>query len=617
MTRPVPPVDATGLAIWARRRKAAGGVLAVTAAFCGVLAVLLVWNEFRRQAIAPLDSPALTALKRQLADNPRDVSLREEIRRLDRALRAEYFVCQSRAIRGGQLLAVAAAVLLIALHQYRRYAPLPPDPQRGPVAEARLRAAAGQTRIAVSLFAVAMVTFAWVSGGWALAVGGLPFAAASTTTSLPNDTATGGAIVPGAAPTATIAPIAPETYAANWPRFRGPSGGGRAATGAHLPPVWPAGGSPTLRWKSPLKLPGASSPIVWDEQIFLTGADEYTRELYAFALQTGRALWTARADRIVHSPSAAPEVLAQTGFAAPSPATNGRQVFALFANGDLLACNLAGQRLWTRALGLPENHYGHAASLFTAGGRLLVPWDRVDAASLLALDPVTGATQWEAHRAVQVSWNTPIVIDSPAVAGGWVMTSAAPQAIAHRLSDGQAMWTAGPLKGESGASPVWDGHRVFVVGVDSALLALQPPTAKGQDGASEIAASPIPTLEPLWQASERLPDMVSPYADGERVWTLTSEGDFSCYRAADGVLLYVHEFGESFAASPVGAAGRLLLVAENGTLYLIGGGDRFELLAQAELQETIQASPALTASGLVIRGSAHLFCFDTGQEPEP
>lgn len=101
------------------------------------------------------------------------------------------------------------------------------------------------------------------------------------------------------------------------------------------------------------------SPVVWDDRVFLTGADEICRRIYCYTADTGALLWHHDADGIAGSPAgeASPIVLDETGYASPTAVTNGRYLAALFGTGDLVCVNLDGRRIWARNLGVPKNHY--------------------------------------------------------------------------------------------------------------------------------------------------------------------------------------------------------------------------------------------------------------------
>ena len=156
-------------------------------------------------------------------------------------------------------------------------------------------------------------------------------------------------------------PPSAEELLKNWPRFRGPLGSGVSAV-PDMPTRWDAASGEGIAWKSPVPLPGNSSPIVWRDSVFLTGATEESREVYCFAAADGalRWKWVVPADGEAAEP---PEVSEDTGYAAPTMATDGLRVFAAFANGDFAAADLQGQQVWVRHFGPLKNAYGHASSL--------------------------------------------------------------------------------------------------------------------------------------------------------------------------------------------------------------------------------------------------------------
>ncbi len=112
-------------------------------------------------------------------------------------------------------------------------------------------------------------------------------------------------------------------------------------------------------------MPGNNSPIVWKDRIFLTGANKERREVYCFDTSSGKLLWQKEAPATPQSTAKAPKVNDDTGYASSTAATDGRRVFAIFANGDLAAFDFNGNLAWSKSLGIPDNAYGHASSLVT------------------------------------------------------------------------------------------------------------------------------------------------------------------------------------------------------------------------------------------------------------
>ena len=134
-----------------------------------------------------------------------------------------------------------------------------------------------------------------------------------------------------------------------------------------------------------------------------------------------------------------PEVMEDTGFAAPTAATDGRRVFAIFANGDIAGFTAEGKRLWARNLGTPENTYGHATSLTLWRNRVIVVFDQGEAkagkSSIMALDATTGEPVWTTPRPVANSWVSPILISHQG--REQIITSADPWVIAYDPATGK------------------------------------------------------------------------------------------------------------------------------------------------------------------------------------
>ena len=158
-------------------------------------------------------------------------------------------------------------------------------------------------------------------------------------------------------------------------------------------------------------------------------------------------------------PAQPAEVPESTGYAAATMATDGRRVYAFFANGDCAAFTLEGKPAWSKSFGALKNPYGHATSLTTWRDRLIVQLDQGDSednkSKLYALDGRTGQIVWQRPRKAGASWATPIVIEAAGKAQ--VITLAVPCVIAYAATDGTELWRVEGLNGEITPSPVFAG----------------------------------------------------------------------------------------------------------------------------------------------------------------
>jgi len=392
------------------------------------------------------------------------------------------------------------------------------------------------------------------------------------------------------APTDTAA-----TASADWPRFHGPDGLGVA--GGEGADAWTAATGGKVLWKTATPLPGASSPIVRGNRIFLTGASPTERAVYAFDADSGQLVWTGAVADVPGSPAEASGVNEETGYAAPTPATDGRRVYAIFANGDVAAFTLDGQAAWAVNVGAPANPYGHASSLALCENLVLVQLDPASVkdggAKMLALDAETGKTVWEVKRPVHESWATPILVAGPN--GPQIVTSADSAILAHDPKDGHILWKVECAGSEMAPSPIAAGGLVIASIAYDKVYAIRP-----GDG---DAAKP----EVVWTFEDVVPNLPTPVADGESVYLVEANGMMACCESGTGKKVWEQDLVASFYASPILAAGRLFLVSRKGDLFVLKAGRAYEAVARVPLGEPCDASPAFASGRLFIRSAKHLF----------
>ena len=563
-TKPA-PVDVTlAAAVW---------TAIVAGAFSLIVCAALVWNHRQAQQADPLDSAELAVLAEEIARRPGDESLALRYRTIELGLRKEHFRREAFATRGSYLLLGGAAVFVAALGvaAWRRRKPPMPSRQRPPAGHDALRA--GRAR--------------WSVG----ALGGALCGAAIALAIIASGGRAGDSDEMEQA-TSAPAPAAPELVVmapGQWARFRGPGGAG-ISTHSGLPTRWDGKTGEGILWKKPVPLPGHSSPIVWGERLFLTGADKSTRELYCYDAATGRLLWR----RQVKPPgsAAAKDIYDAGGFAAPTPATDGRRVYAVFANGDVACFDFEGRPLWAQALGPLDNAHGHASSPVLCQNLLLLQFDQAmedDGKSyLLALDAATGKTVWDASRPVGDSWSTPIVIQVGSARQ--VIACGNPFVIAHDLASGREIWRVKCLGSEQVPSPILAGGLVCVTDSGSELTAIRP------TGSGDVTGSGI-----AWRAEDGVPDIATPITDGEHVFLAVDM--LTCYEALTGRKLWEVELEEACEASPALADGRLYVLDTAGVMYVVQPGPQYREIARSRLGEKVacHASPAFADGRIYIR----------------
>ena len=639
----------------------------VAGVFAFLAATLLLVDYAARVATDPLNTPEFLALKAELKENPRDEAIKAELRLLDLELRNDYFQRRRFSTWGTWLLVTSGIVTLAcakAAAVLRRRLPQPQSRDVPPDLEGHLQ---GQSRWSVAALGGVLVVCAlglWASGrgGHEAApilmvdasgegepgtppVAGEPASpepaspepaspepaapeppapepkppstspempptvdqapvAPDPSTSKPPAPAPKVAPAPSGPPAPAVAaePSGRDAWQRNWPRFRGPEGTGVTAH-ENPPTAWDGAAGEGVLWKTAIPLPGNASPIVWGDRVFVTGADESRRVVYGCDAETGKLLWEAEAPGTPASTAAPPKVMEATGYAAPTPATDGQRVYAMFANGDLVAVDFAGQVSWSRSFGLPKNAYGHAASLAMHNDLLLVQFDqgtRQDKLSKLsALKAASGEVAWETPREVPNSWTTPIVIEHEGRAQ--IITAADPYVIAYAPADGQELWRAKCLQGDVGPSPTFANGTVYVANEFPGMAAIRA------DGTGDVTETHV-----MWEADIGSPDTSSPLALGDLLLVLASYGTLTCYDGSEGgEPLWEEDFDGNFSSSPAAAGELVYLFDETGKAYIIKPtAEECQRVSEADLGEECVTSPAFQPGRIYIRGREHLYCLE-------
>ena len=544
----------------------------MSAIFTFAVSTVLIANYIQVSTTAPLDYPALGALRATYHGDQGNDELREQIRVLDLLARKAFFTRQWQA-RVGMYLALGGAGLLAAslrlISVLSRKSPVVVGP-----AQAGRWAASPRTRMLFVIFGATMTASALI-------------AAVLTHRSLDTEY---GRETTLTADTTGDSDAFSEKAQANWPSFRGPGGAGIVLS--RRPPLdWDGATGRNVLWKVPVPLAGFSSPIVWDTRVFLTGGSRESREVYCYHAQTGELLWRSSIGPFPGSPSQAPDVAADTGYAASTPATDGRRVFAVFATGDIACLDINGRLLWGQNLGVPENHYGHSSSLIVHRDLLIVQYDHTSSARIMALDAETGRTVWQTEREIDAVWSSPILVQADPV--DLIAVTGSPYFAAYRLDSGAELWRVEGILGEVASSPAYDGQRIVAVNQLMSIIAVDP-------GDGRI----------LWETFDDLPDAASPLAVGGLAFIATSFGTITCFLAETGAIAWKQEFDEGFYASPVSVDGNVFALDRSGTMRIFEASASYTPLASPSLGETADTTPAFVQGRIYIRGQTHLFCLE-------
>ena len=553
------------------------GSVAAVFSFIVLAVVLAYWSVPRGEN--PFDSDEWVSAKTELQARPTDPAAAERVRELDLRLRRGFFLRRERIRDGGTLLLVALVVAIAAVKRaHRRSVPEPDAPTTLLPGKERDRRAAA-TRLSLSITGLILL-------------GGAAYLWAAVPALIPEP----GAPEPERPGATDRPPPTPKEMEAQWPAFRGYDGSG-VTRAADVPRSWNGETGENIAWKTKIPLPGTNSPVVWADRLFLTGADSRREEVYCNDAESGAMVW--KKGLVVIGPRSEPiEPMEDTGFAAPTAATDGRYVFVMFASGRVAAFDFEGRQVWLKSLGPLDNTYGHSSSLTLFNDRVILQLDHgyadKPAARVLALDAKTGKTAWETPREVDSSWASPAVVRTPS--GPQLLLSATPLAAAYDPVTGEEIWRADVIYGEVAPTPIHHAGLAFFAQEDIGLVAIRT------DGKGDVTTSHVE-----WTVPGGAPDVTSPLCDGDRIYMITTSGTLSCIRAETGVIVWEQELEAEFYSSPSMAGGLIYLTDMNGETLTIEPADEFREVSRSPLGERVDASAAFGPGRIYLRGKDHLF----------
>ncbi len=613
--QPTPPNDGVGAprvlvlplpGFWAALRTAivAGGfVLAVI--------ILLAWNALHQVSKDPLDSPQYAELQKKLSLDPQNEELKQQIRELDLQLRKAYFRSRTFNRWGTTLLIAGLIVLVVAARTASTLRRPLPRPTATEVWDESFDRDMRLRRLAILGFAALLVVIVGIFWAMGRSVIRDTLAVREATEVPPSEAATPA--MPASEPTVVEEvskgpassqqgqAISADEYRRYWPRFRGPDGSG-ISPHPNPPVSWNGKTGEGVLWKVPVDLPGHNSPVVWGNRVFLTGATEERRCVYCFDADSGKLLWQRDIPATPESQNKKPKVMKDTGFAAPTVATDGQRVYAVFANGDLAAVDFEGKLLWTKGFGIPDNAYGHASSLCTYGDLVIVQLDQGtpddDLSVLAALEGASGNVKWQVKRPTGNAWTSPIIASS--AGKDQLITVADPFVISYDPATGKEWWRFEGTTGDCGPSPIVHRDLVIAGGEYSYYM-----FAIRADGSGDVTET-----HKVWEAEEALPDTCSPLAFDRYVLWMSSGAVLACYDVEKGEMLWEHEFPENtFYASPAWADQKIYLFSREGPCFVgVVTDEEFKIEHTNDLGEKCVTSPAFQPGRIYIRGENHLFC---------
>ncbi len=410
--------------------------------------------------------------------------------------------------------------------------------------------------------------------------------------------------------------------AENWPQWRGPMGDGTSAE-KNLPLRW----SPheNVLWKEPLEGLGTSTPIVWNELIFVTSqlgvgpldgrgaefpnsvtardyalsSDDITFVVRALHREDGRSMWEYRFNA-AEPKAKLPSVHPKHNFASPSTVTDGERVYAWMGTGQLVALTMDGKLAWERHIGrdyAPFNVlWGHGSSPTLHGNAIILLCDHPSEAYLVALDVSTGKEIWKVDRGKGLrSYSTPFVLRTPD--GDELVVNSSHRIESFDPTTGELLWHVGAPVTLAIAMPVHANGVLYA----SRGYSSGPYSAIRVGGRGDINETHV-----NWRVPTRAPYISSLLYYEGLVFMATEGGIATAVDPKTGKSLWRERLGGAFTASPVAGDGKVYFMNEGGETFVLAAGTPTEVIGKNTLEERTLASPAISDGTLFIRSDAHL-----------
>jgi len=406
----------------------------------------------------------------------------------------------------------------------------------------------------------------------------------------------------------------PEAY---WPQWRGPHLNGSSSTAKDLPVTWSE--TRNVAWRVKLPSWSAATPIVWEDTVFVTSAeqgfDDDRSKDKLLLIAVGRKDGSIRWQRVV---GAGNRVYRKQNLSSPSPITDGEHVWIMTGAGFLTCFDFEGRQVWQRDIqkdyGRFGLNHGYASTPLLYRDRLYVQvlhgMTTDEPSYVFAVDKSSGKTVWKVERPTDAQNESPDDYSTPVLARvgeqEQLVVSGGDYVTGHDLQSGKELWRMGGLNPNQ--------ERFYRTIASSIALGdvVYTPSTRGKPFIAFRAggSGDITPTNMLWK-NDLGPDVPTPCTDGKRIYVVNDKGIVYSFDARTGAPIWQGQriAPGTYSASPLLADGKIFATNEEGTTTVIGAGDEFKILAESRLDSHTLASPAAAGNQIFVRTADYLYCF--------
>jgi outer membrane protein assembly factor BamB len=395
----------------------------------------------------------------------------------------------------------------------------------------------------------------------------------------------------------------------NWPGWRGPNFNGSTPSGSY-PVKW---NPQNVHWKIRLPGKGSSSPIVWNERIYMTSPADGQDAVLAFDFN-GKPLWQTKL-----GPETPPKHRTLGSSSNASPITDGQTIFAYFKSGNFAALELDGTVRWqlnfTETFGGDQLFWDQGTSPIVTDQHVIMARMHAGDSWIAGFNKKTGHLDWQQPRNYKTptendnAYTTPVLFQNNGSKA--LLVWGADHLTAHDAANGKLLWSAGDFNPKG--TGLWPAIATPVIVNNLAVVPV------GRDDRNQASvhgiklggSGDVSTSHRAWVRDDVGVFVCSPAEFNGRVYLLRDRGEIVCLDPATGKTIWNESLprgSSSYYASPIIANGILYAARQDGTVFVARIQDKFELLSEIPMGERIIASPVPVSNKLLIRGDDHLFC---------
>ncbi len=418
-----------------------------------------------------------------------------------------------------------------------------------------------------------------------------------------------------------------DKYINQWPQFRGPYASGIVETNS-LPDKWDVKTGENIRWETEIPGLGHSSPVIWDNKLFITTAintsgndslkvglygnvanykDSVIKEFRLICIDknNGQILW----NKLAHKGIPKTKRHTKASHADPTPATNGKYVTAFFGSNGLYCYTIEGELVWKKDFEkmnagyflTPDIEWNVSSSPVIYDNTVIVQCDILENSFLMALDVETGEIKWRVDRDEVSSYGAPTIYEYNGIKQ--VIVNGFKHIGAYNFDNGEEIWKMSGGGDIPVPTPVVGEGLIFIHsahGKSSPIYAISP-SAKGD---ITLEKDSLTNEYIQWSIKRGAGYIPTGFVYGKYYYNLVGWiGRLTCYEAKTGKQIYQEKLPETrgITASGIASNGRLYFTSEQGDVYVVKAGEHFEILGQNSLHDIVMATPAISDNTLFFR----------------